>query len=80
MSFDTTLIYISPYLPTLAQVELIFGYLNKKFAAQNKQDKVNLNSKEADMMLINVLKLIDIKLVKRNFGTLCSELKINLNS
>ena len=49
MSFDTTLIYIPPYLPTLTQVELIFGYLNKKFAAQNKQDKVNLNSKEADI-------------------------------
>ena len=58
-SFDTTLIYIPPYSPTLAPVELIFGYLKKKFAAQNKHDKVNLNSKDADMMLFNALKLVD---------------------
>ena len=51
-SFDTTFIYILPYSPTLAPVELIFGYFKKKFATQNKQDKVNLNSNEADIMFL----------------------------
>ena len=79
-SFDATFMYIPPYSPTLAPVELIFGFLKKKFAEQNKQSKVKLNSKEADLNLFKVLKVIDGEHVKRSFRKFYSELKINLNS
>ena len=78
--FDATFMYIPPYSPTLTPVELIFGFLKKKFAEQNKQSKVKLNSKEADLKLFKVQKLIDGELLKLKFRKFYQELKINLNN
>ena len=76
---EMKIVFLPPYSPSLAPIELIFGWIKRKLCKNLIGTKLSLDSKEASNAIFNVIKEIDKRLVINIFGRFYRELKINLN-
>ena len=72
-------IFLPPYSPTLAPIEIIFGWIKKRISKESLRSKLNLKSKEAPAIIFNIIKRIDKQLGIKTFRKFYMELKSNLS-
>ena len=53
------IVFLPPYSPSLATIELIFGWIKRKLSKNLIGTKLSLDSKEASNAIFNVIKEID---------------------
>ena len=73
------LMFLPPYSPSLAPIELIFGLIKQKLCKQSIGVKLNLNTKEASKKILDVIKSLSKQCVIKTFAKFYEEIKINLS-
>ena len=77
-NINLNLMFLPPYSPSLAPIELIFGLIKQRLCKQLVGAKLNLNSKDVPKKIFDVIKNIDRQCVIKTFIKFYEELKINL--
>ena len=70
--------FLPPYSPSLAPIELAFGFLKRKLKKSSRGIRFNLQSKEAFHSIFDTLKDMNRRLVLSFFNKFYKELKVNL--
>ena len=70
--------FLSPYSPSLAPIEMVFGWIKYMLKRKSIGSKLYLNSKEAPIKIFDVIKWINKQFIKRLYDRFYKELKINL--
>ena len=71
--------FLPPYSPSLAPIELMFGWIKIIINKRSIGMKINLKSKEANNQIFKVFKDINNELTRKMFSKFYKELKANLH-
>ena len=79
-SFNWNTLFLPPYSPSLAPIELAFGYLKKMLAKKWRGDRLNLNTKGANQHILTEMKKLTKPKICSLFRHFYKELRINLSN
>ena len=78
-SFNWNTLFLPPYSPSLAPIELAFGYLKKMLAKKWRGDRLNLNTKGANQHILTEMKKLTKPKICSLFRHFYKDLRINLS-
>ena len=68
--------FLPTYSPNLAPIEICFAFIKLKFASKLRCQKLNIESKQSQNAIFNIMKLLTKERTKKFFKKIYEEIKL----